>query len=47
MYLVGRWSGDIDARGRGIVVGCQNSRLDGPNGAEDLRDLISPGLKEF
>jgi hypothetical protein len=39
-HLVGRWIG-------GVIVRCQTSRLDGPNDAEDLRDLISPGSKEF
>jgi hypothetical protein len=39
-HLVGRWIG-------GVIVRCQNSRLDGPNDAEDLRDLISLGSKEF
>jgi hypothetical protein len=46
-HLIDRFSCGIDARGRGIVVRCQNSRLDNPNDAEDLRDLVSLGPKEF
>jgi hypothetical protein len=26
---------------------CQNSRPDGPDDTEELRDLVSPGSKEF
>jgi hypothetical protein len=46
-HLVGRWSGDVNARGRGAMVGCEDSRPDSPNGAEDPRNLVSPGSKKF
>jgi hypothetical protein len=46
-HLVGRRSCGVNARGRGAIDRCQNSRPDDPNDAEDLRDLVSLGSKEF
>jgi hypothetical protein len=47
VHLVGRWSSDVDAHGRGAVIGCEDSSADGPNDAEDPRNPISPGSKEL